>query len=411
MKILMLSKEGDGLGLAQRIAAEGHDLKLFIENPKYRNAGVGIVDRVPSWRPHITETDLVVCDMVGFGNYERLFRERGKPIISCSKLMDAAELDRARGMDLFTRSGVTVPFTQTYNDPSDAEELLSTFESGYVIKPHDNQATSKTLVVRDPAQFRWALGLYNGTITVQQIVEGIEVSTEGWFNGRSFIKPYNHTFEEKRLLPEAGPNTGCMGNVVINAGEGNRLVEHTLSRVEPFLRRVGYRGPVDINCMVTADAAYGLEFTSRIGYDAIEALMEGLQEPVTDLLFETALGVKKEMELGTDVMIAVRLSKAPWPMDEPPKDELGMPIAGITEDNIRHLFLTDILRDDDGSYRYAASDGVLMKATAHARTVNEARVRVYRTIDAIEYPDKQFRRDIGERVTADIEKLKEWGWL
>lgn len=412
MKILILSKEGDGLSLAQRIVSEGHSVKMFIESKAYKDAGVGIVDRIPSWRPHMTDADLIICDMVGFGKFEKLLRARGKPVFSCSSIMDQLELNREKGIDVLKRVGITLPFTQTYPDPSDAIELVNTWEDpGYVIKPHDNAATGRTLLTRTPEHFEWALGLYNEPITVQQIIEGIEVSTEGWFNGRNFIEPFNHTFEEKRLLKDAGPNTGCMGNVVINAGSGNRLVEATVARMEPSLKKIGYRGPIDINCMVTADAAYGLEFTSRLGYDAIEALMEGLREPVTDLLFETAVGIKSSMELGTDAMIAVRLSKAPWPSGEPNSDEHGMPIVGINEDNIKHIFLTDVFLDSEGSYRYAVGDGVIMKVTAHAKTVKEARLRVYRTIDGIEYPDKQFRSDIGERVGSDMDQLKEWGWL
>lgn len=412
MKILILSKDGDGLGLAQRIVDEGHTVKMFIEDRQFKMAGVGIVERVPSWRPHMDEADLIICDMVGFGKYEKTLKARGKPVFGCSAMMDELELDRERGAWLANKVGIALPFTQTYKDPADALELLNSWpDSGFVIKPHDNEATAKTLLVRTKDHFEWAINLYNETITVQEIVVGVEVSTEGWFNGRDFITPFNHTFEEKRLLPDGGPNTGCMGNVVLNAGEGNKLTRETVERLGPALKKMGYRGPVDINCIVTADAAYALEFTARLGYDAIEAMMEGLREPITDVLFETAIGIKKEISLGTDVMIAVRMSKAPWPSDEPDPDEKGMPIVGINEDNINHLFLTDVYKDSDGVYRYSAGDGVILKATAHAKTVKEARTRVYRTIAGIEYPDKQFRSDIGERVSADVDQLKEWGWL
>ena len=410
MRILILSKDGDSLGIAHRLTQENNDVSMYIGNADYKHAGRGLVNRVAAWRPEIVRTDLIICDMVGFGGFEAVLRRSGKPIFSCSSVMDMAELDREKGIDLFKRSGIDIPFTQTYDNPSSAIELLVTWpETGYVIKPHGNQATGKTLLVRDREQFKWALDLYDDTITVQEIIKGVEVSTEGWFNGRSFIEPFNHTFEEKTLLPNAGPNTGCMGNVVINAGLGNRLVESTVARLEPFLKKIGYRGPIDVNTIVTSDKAYGLEVTGRLGYDAIEALTEGLQEPLTDLFFETAIGSKKRMELGSDDMIAVRLSTSPWPHDDPPEEDRGMPVAGITDDNLKHLFLTDIFKDND--YRYAASDGVLMKATAHGPDIKAARDRVYRTVNGIEYPNKQFRQDIGVRAISDIKQLKSWGWL
>lgn len=412
MKFLFLSKYGDGLGLAQRIVDEGHSVTMYIVDTSYKSAGLGIVDRVGSWRPSLAESDIVICDMVGFGKHEKMFRRMNKPLFSCSRVLEQAELDRERGIELFKKAGINVPFTITYNNPMEAKELENTWETGYVIKPHDNASTAKTLVVRDKAAWDWALSLYAGTITVQRIVEdGIEVSTEGWFNGRGFIKPFNHTFEEKRLISQtSGSNTGCMGNVVINAKDGNKLTSETVMKLEPILKKIAYKGPIDINAIVTKDAVHALEFTSRLGYDAIEALMEGLNEPISDVIFETAVGVKKEMALGSDPMIAVRLSKSPWPITDPSSDDFGMPILGIDDSNRKHIFLTDAYKENDGIF-YAASDGVIAKVTAHAKTVADARTRVYRTIDSINYPDKQYRLDIGERVPEDMKKLKEWNWL
>jgi hypothetical protein len=36
---------------------------------------------------------------------------------------------------------------------------------------------------------------------------------------------------------------------------------------------------------------------------------------------------------------------------------------------------------------------------------------VYRLLDRIVVPDKQYRTDIGNRVNADVAQLREWGWL
>ena len=410
MKFLFLSKEGDALGIAHKVKQEGHSVKMHIEDAKYRMAGKGLIDLVTAYRPQIPWADVIVCDMVGFGDKEKVLRKGNKPVLSCSQVMDMAELDRSKGIDLLVKAGIDIPFTRTYDNPADALELIGIWEDGFVIKPHGNQDTASTLLLRHKEQLGWALSLYKGPITVQALVTGVEVSTEGWYNGRGFMTPFNHTFEEKTLLPTGGANTGCMGNVVINAGTGNKLVEHTVARLDPFLKQVGYRGPIDVNCIVTSDRAYALELTCRLGYDAIEALSEGLREPLSDVLFETAIGVKKTIELGQDKMIAVRLSKAPYPNTEPSKEDIGMPILGINEENLKHIYMTDVYKEGN-DYKYAASDGVLIKATAHGKSVDDARNRVYRTINSISYPNKQYRDDIGMRVNKDMEQLKTWGWL
>lgn len=411
----MLSKEGDGLGIAQRLQTEGNDVRLYIESPKFPLAGVGLLKRVGSWRPHIAWSDFVVCDMVGFGKYEDTFRKLGKPVISCNRFADMLELDRRKGMELFEKVGMQIPETHALKGPTDVlvDALISTWESpGFVIKPSGNEATAKTYVCRDPETFEWALSTIpaDTPLIVQKLITGVEVSTEGWFNGRDWIRPFNHTFEEKRFLEgNLGPNTGCMGNVVVACGE-DKLVKETVMKLTPFLSKVGYRGPVDINSIVNEGGAYVLEATMRFGYDAIEALMEGLMEPVVDLLFETALGAKKEMKLSSDRLIAVRVSVPPWPHAPTKATQAGRPLIGVNEDSLRHLYLTDIYKQGD-DYLFAAGDGVVYKATARGRSLQEARTRVYRTVQNVKILDMQYREDIGSRFVADWEKLKELGYV
>ena len=373
-------------------------------------AGEGIVRRVPAWRPELAQADLVICDMVGFGRYEATLKKLGKVTFSCSAEADKLELDRAYTMELFKEHGIGIPETYEFDSPEDAVGLVDIWEEpGFVIKPSGNAATSKTFVVRHPEQYKWALKqLSSDPLIVQALVSGIEISTEGWFNGRDWIQPFNHTFEEKKFLAgDKGPNTGCMGNVVVTT-EGNKLVDRTLKKLTSYLKGVGYRGPMDVNAIVNGDQLYALEITARLGYDAIEALMEGLKEPVTDLFFETAVGVKKEMDITKDYMIAVRGSVPPWPHGEP--DTHGMPVIGINEENLRHLYLTDVYKEDE-QYLYAGGDGVVVKATAHGQSVEQAQSRVYRTLNNLTIQDMQYRLDIGNRVSNDVRLLKKWGWL
>lgn len=413
MNVLMLSKSGDGLGIAFRLIQEGHAVRLFIQDAQYKWAGRGLVDRVDSWRPSLPWADFVIGDMVGFGKYESVMRGMGKPFLGVSEIADKIELDRSAGTDLFKKAGISTPPTMEFSSPTDAEDVLAMWKDpGYVLKPDGNIETSKTYVCRDKDTFEYALSTYKASqqLVVQEIVEGVEVSTEGWFNGRDWITPFNHTFEEKRFLEGGrGPQTGCQGNVVLTAGR-DRLVEETLLRLTPFLRDVSYKGPFDVNCIVTEHEAFALEVTPRFGYDAIEAVIEGLREPLLDVLFETAAGIKKTIALSDDVLIAVRVSVPPWPHAEPEAADRGRPVLGVTKEAMKHLFPTDIFQEDD-RWLYAAGDGVVYKATARGRDVKEARRRVYRTVDSIDILDKQYRTDIGQRVPSDVARLIKWGWL
>jgi phosphoribosylamine--glycine ligase len=408
MRILVISKEGDALGVAHRLTAEGNAVSLWVKDPRYRRALTGIVPRVADWRRAVGTSDLVLTDMVGMGRMAKEFR--GVPFIGANEYVDRVELDRQVGTDLFKRAGIKVPETLAFTSPGKVE-LPPPWGLGWVIKPCGNKDTSKTLVVEHEELWDHCISKTpQGPLIAQRIVEGVEVSTEGWFNGRSFATLYNHTFEEKRFLPGGlGPQTGCMGNVVV-ATESNRLTKATVEKVAPFLRMTGYRGPFDINCIVNEEGAWALEATGRMGYDAIEALAEGLDEPLGDVLFECAAGVLRTLAVSSDWLIAVRLSVPPWPVQKPDTNSYGEPVLGIDDDTLPHLFLTDVYAKGEG-YATAAGDGILLKATARSPTLHLAQRKVYRLLEKISVGSKQYRNDIGDRVSEDMDRLRGWGWV
>jgi phosphoribosylamine-glycine ligase len=174
---------------------------------------------------------------------------------------------------------------------------------------------------------------------------------------------------------------------------------------------------VDVNCIVNEKGAYALEATARFGYDAIEALVEGLKEDPIGLFFETAMGIKKEMDITSDSMIAVRLTVPPYPLEDVKQKDWGDPITGISLDNIHHLFLCNVFADEsDNKFKVAPADGVVLKATARGVPkggdyTTMARERVYKTLSNIKCSNNQYRLDIGKRVNGDMEKLVAWGWV
>jgi len=426
--ILLISKEGDGLGVAQRMSLEGCRVHVWIAEERFKLAGRGMVDRVPDWRACAPNSDFIITDCVGLGNLESEIKSLGKPILGCSAVLDKIELDRALGMRLFETAGVAIPETYSFKSTKEADKIRRSepWQEGWVIKPSGNLSTSKTMVVKSETAWDPSLKQLspdcNGIL--QRCLTGIEVSTEGWFNGQKFLPTMNHTFEEKRFLAgDLGVNTGCMGNIVLPASrEGDALTHATVARLSGFLQQIGYRGPLDINCIVNEQGAYALEVTSRMGYDAVEALAEGLRCPLSDFLYEVACGTAQDCPLGDQTMIAVRLSIPPWPVRKPDKDSHGETVDGINSDTLKHLFLTDLYKDGE-SYKTAGGDGVLLKATAKGASRRDednnlqtdytfsARRKVYSLLEEIKISGKQYRIDIGSRVNKDMAQLKQWGWI
>jgi phosphoribosylamine--glycine ligase len=218
--------------------------------------------------------------------------------------------------------------------------------------------------------------------------------------------------EKKRFMEgDKGPNTGCMGNVVW-ATNGDKLTATVLEPLEPLLERVGYVGPLDINCMVTQDAAYFLEFTARFGYDAIQAWNELLKLPLFDYLYKVATKQADEVPVFQDsYSIAVRLSVPPYPSEKGAEQWTGVQVLDVPKEASKHTWLADVMRKDNTDV-VAGVDGVLGCVTARGSSVRECRRRAYRTINNIViHPDVQYRSDIGADAEENIVRLKEWGWL
>lgn len=410
LKILMMSKHGDGLGIAQKLAEDGHDVKFWIEEKGFDMASVGIVDRAPSWRPLASKwADLVVADMVGFGARGAQLDKWGVQHIGFNPVADTLELDRAKQMEVLRRVRIPLPETHQFDTPNMALDLLPVFRNGFVLKPSGNLDTGKTYICRNQDTFRWALEQYSGDqeLVAQRIVEGVEVSTEGWFNGQDWLEPFNHTFEEKRFLEgDLGPNTGCMGNVVfpIKNGQRNKIVRE-LKKLTPFLKAAGYKGPIDMNAIVNKNGIHALELTARFGYDAIEALHTIMQEPFAAFLMGLVAGSSKNMRLKKDQYgMAVRLTVPPYPEGEVKKADRGLPVVGVPKDRSNY-YLTDVYQDGD-ILRWAASDGVIMKVTSGAQSLDVLGRLAYAAVEKVKVMGLQYRRDIGKRVERDVKFLE-----
>ncbi len=416
MRVLIISKENDGASIAQQLVREGHSVDMWIKDGEHSKSMRGIISRIDSFRPFVSKADLIICDSVGFSNNCDLFRRLGKPTLCCNEVGDVLELDRQRGMKVAKMVGMAIPETINCKNVEEARAIEWTNEWGYVIKPAGNLHTGSTYVCPEKELYDWALNQFKPEqeFIIQAVIDPsttVEVSTEGWFNGVDWIQPFNHTFEEKRfMVGNLGSMTGCMGNVVIPLREPTKLVRESVMLMAPVLKKAGYRGPIDVNCLVTKEHAFALEFTCRFGYDAIDALMCGMKAPVGGFLFELATGIAKTISLnGYDYLMAVRVSHFPYPTRMKDKGYEDGPVLGI-KDIGKDIYLSAMYKKGD-QYLSSGADGTLCKVVAHGRDVRETSRRCYDKVHKLVAMDLQYRTDIGGRVEKDMSRLKEWGWL
>jgi len=414
--VLVMSLDGDGIPLALRLAQEKNIVKVWIKDSQAHDSLRGYKNPSLVGQPKMLDQyDLILFDMVGLGAKADALKGEGRTVLGGGSFNDKLELDRSYGEKVCkSLTDLKIPDGQQCTSQQALLKVLNGVDQAKVVKPKGNKSTTLTLVSKDPQNRTLKSLVKAGNVdlypcVVQDYVEGVEVSTEGWFNGQEFVA-FNHTLEQKRLMEgNLGPQTGCMGNTVWACGE-DELVKCALLPLEPLLRKVDYLGPLDVNCICQEGKAWFLEYTSRFGYDAIQAYSELIKGKLFDFLWRLSIQ-ESLMEVSNDYAISVRLSMPPYPQ-EGAEGLKGVEVISLEDEAKRHVWLADVMKDSEGKEVLAGVDGVVGCVSSRGQTINEARRRVYRTIQKSALTqDLQYRKDIGAGVEESIEKLKVWGWL
>jgi phosphoribosylamine--glycine ligase len=416
---LLISKSGDGIGLAHRIQLEGNNVKFYLEDEKGESLYDGILERVPDWKKAITSDTIVVCDMVGVGKEMDELRKGGIPVVGGCKLADELELDRAFGLSVAENHGITIPESESFQDFKSAVEYLEDQEEddGFVFKPEGNKEGVKTTVSRDTREMIALMGhfenLWKGKVDfiLQRVVKGVEISSEVWCaSGKIIDGSYNNTLEQKRFLnDDLGPNTGCMGSTV-KFNLCPRLFTETFAKLTPWLNTSKFNGPLDINCIIDQDGVpHMLEWTSRFGYSAIYAMIEGLGMPVSDFLAAMASNQEVDFGASSQWLGALRMTIPPYPHCEDAPMAKGIPIMDLDLED-PHTWPLDVMIEG-GQLVCSGFDGILCELSGAAESLDAMWGGLYGRAAMIHAPEIQYRTDDLLDVERRLYELQDAGYI
>lgn len=438
--ILFMSNSGECLPLAWRLRREGAKVAVYVHHPKYRPNYEGIMERVRlgelkkvlkqadqvifdiTHPNHKKPEDIALLKMFGlktgsssvFGPVADKLK-KDHHVIGCSEWSEEVELDRKLGLDTAVKIGMAISETVDFKALKQGVKFLQGRKDRWVLKPHNNTDLDLTYVERYPGEL---LRKFEGDLPrrvgekfdfmLQRVVEGVEISTEGWFDGAKW-QHFNHTIEDKRLMTGGlGPPIGSQGNTAWMKRKNGLLVAE-LTKLTPWLKKAGYQGPVDINAIVSEKdhRAYFLEFTPRFGYDALFLLLTLLKGSLTDFFTKGFQG-----EFHTGFASSQRLTIPPFPyasrdlLTEMAKE---VPIEGKLA-NLPWFWAEDVRLEEDKKLCCAGADGILGVITGQGATVGEAVSKVYRRLKSMKVGAyMQYRLDGAKRPLAALETLKKWG--
>lgn len=414
-KFIWISREADTLALAMRVAQEGNELYFYIQNPHKKQVGEGLIQKTDDWRKHLDKESIIVFDMVGSGRLANQLKNAGYFVFGGSNLADSLELDRVYGSSVMATAGIKIPKTTAFTSFKDAINFVQQTQAKYVFKPSNNMATALTYISsnwQDMTHFLKGISKQMHRkieFELQQVVEGVECSCEGFFNREDWVDGWcNITLERKRLMnDDFGQNTGCALDVVkvLPLQRETPIFKKTLEKLTPFLKKAGYLGMIDINCIYFNGTPFGLEFTCRFGINAIYTMLELLRDDISKIISDAAKGTLKTVKTNNSLYSASIRCFVPENKKIPHRL-----VQNIK--NFNHIHPLDMFIDDDGNLVCADTDYILAIITASGFHIRDAAQRCYYLLHKVNrfgINDLEVRTDCGKKAEQDYQMLQRWG--
>lgn len=399
-KFLLISGGGDGLGLALRLKDEGNDVAVWIRERRSKQNYDGLLRKLDRWEDFLDRDTIVLFDSNGGGRTADRLRARGHFVFPGGTFADQLELDRQVAFELMQQVGIRVPSYKAFSSWDKARGYVKEKGERLCFKPSGesvNQVSSYLAYDTDDMleYLDLAQEKHKGRpeFLLQDFVKGVEVSSEGWFNGERFMRPFNHTIERKALMNDnIGPSTRCAGNIVWTCDEDPIITEGIL-KMEALLREREFLGPIDLNTIVNEEGVWALEFTPRFGYEALPSLMELFTSPIGSVLSSLAKGERpSKLELKSSFASALFVSIPPYPTDKAPQE--GVPVRGFTREDRTHLYLYDVMLDEKLHIVTTPAYGAVVTITGTGDSIVEAMEGPMEIAKRAKIPDKQYRTDL-----------------
>lgn len=435
MRILFVSYELIAGNVAYLLKQEGHEVRMFVHDKGRRDNFHNLVEQTDDWRKELEwvgRDGLIVFDDIGYGAIQDRLRKKGYAVFGGSERGDRLEEDRLFAQEVFAECGMQTVPSHTFPKIEQAILFVEENPRAWVIKQHDLASKSLNYVgmMPDGSDVISMLKNYQANnlrecepIHLQERIDGVEIGVARYFNGTDWVGPIEMNVEYKKFFPgNLGPTTSEMGTLAWYDGdiENNRLYNETLVKLKPYLVESGFRGDIDINCIVNETGAYPLEATPRFGSPIVQLHSEFHVSPWGEFLLAIARGENYDLQWKRGYGVVVLLAVPPFPYAIKLRGVSAKGLDIYFKENFRpedraHLHFETVSArnpDDLDSLYVSDDDGYVLSVTHMGDTVEKARENVYALVKQIMIPKMFYREDIGSSFAERDEKLlKSWGYL
>lgn len=315
--------------------------------------------------------------------------------------------------ELMKKYGIPTAKYETFDDMTLALEYLDNAPMPTVIKADglalgkgvviaENVDDAKTAVKEMMADKKF--GASGDHIVIEEFLEGPEVSVLSFTDGK-VVMPMISSMDHKRAGDgDTGLNTGGMGTVAPNpyytAEVADRCMKEIFIPTIEAMKSEGrtFKGCLYFGLMITKDGPKVIEYNCRFGDPETQVVLPLLK---TDLLTVFKAVTEEKLEeiniewedssaccvIGASEGYPVKYEKG-YEIDIPYNVWPNVYIAGAVE--------------EDG--KLLTSGGRVLGVTAIAPELDEAIEKAYGMLDEINFANKYYRTDIGQKALAALKK-------
>ncbi|MDD4224390.1 MAG: phosphoribosylamine--glycine ligase [Candidatus Cloacimonetes bacterium] len=401
MKVLIIGSGGREHALAAALAQDRHEVLVAPGNAgiarEFDCLPLTSVSEVLSWckanRPAFV---LFGPEQPLTEGWADTLSEAGIPCVGPSQAAARIESSKIFAKDLMARHHIPTASCRCFPDTAAAREyILSLQKFPIVIKADGLSAGKGVTIATTEEEAIQALSALSGKIVVEEFLSGWEVSLFAITDGESFQTTLFAQDHKQLLDGDAGPNTGGMGAYcpVPEAEPYRKRIEDSV--IAPILKAMRdegcpYRGFLYCGLMITPQGPKVLEFNCRLGDPETQALLPLLETPFTEVCEAILEKRVKDLNLvwSDQSSVCVVLASRGYPG----KYRTGYPLTFKASQCL--IRFSGVTKTDAG---LVTSGGRVMALVGLGKDTDEARRRVYRDIETVEFEGKHYRRDIALR--------------
>ncbi|MBN1376354.1 MAG: phosphoribosylamine--glycine ligase [Dehalococcoidia bacterium] len=384
-------------GLAQNINLSSSDIPAIVN----KSAKLGI--------------DLVVVGPeapLAAGLADKL-QAAGIAVFGPAKAAAQLESSKVFSREMMQENGIPCAAGRHFTSYQDAKTYLDSHDLPVVIKA-DGLAAGKGVTVAasredavkalDSIMQTRVFGKAGDRVIIEECLVGKEVSLLAFTDGETAV-PMVPACDYKRVFDgDKGPNTGGMGSYSPPGFFDSDMTDHILSTViQPTInamKRNGtpYKGVLYTGLIMTAKGPMVLEYNARFGDPETQAIIPRLKTDIVSIMLAVVNGNLKKMDILWDnsPCMGVVMASGGYPGEY----RTGLPITISKKlDRDINVFYAGAKKLDNG--QIVTDGGRVLTVTAAAKTMQEARDKVYRNIMHINFEGCHFRKDIGAREVTE----------